>query len=126
MSEMRDFFVEDVHTLWNCEENESKVRAYLKSFEKILFDAEKSLQEVKESFVLYSLNYAKACSTMIRLKKYRNYVLDLLGAMKHWHDENKSLAEKLNRKFLEAPGCSKPTFEGKLKKLLKEIEKEPL
>ena len=63
---------------------------------------------------------------MIRLRKYRIYVLHLLGTLKHLHDENKSLAEKLNRKFPEAPGSSKPTFEGKLRKLLKEIEKEPL
>ena len=49
-----------------------------------------------------------------------------LGGLKFWHNKNKSLVEKVNQEFPGQPGSSEPHLEGKLKKLLNEIEKENL
>ena len=52
-SKMLDFFlfIEEVHTLSSCEENECQVEAYIDLLKGVLFDPKKLRHEVKEAFV---------------------------------------------------------------------------
>ena len=61
---------------------------------------------------------------MSNLKKNEDYVLILLERLKHLRDENKSLSEKVDQKFPGQPSSYKQHLEGKLRKILGEIEEE--
>ena len=76
------FFVEEVHVLSTCEENECQVEAYTDVLKGVLFNSEQSCREQITYFISHSLNYAKTFKRMIRLKKDEGYVLALLRGFK--------------------------------------------
>lgn len=61
---------------------------------------------------------------MSNLKKNEDYVLILLERLKYLRDENKFLSQKVDQKFPGQPSCSQQCLEGKLRKILGEIEEE--
>ena len=61
---------------------------------------------------------------MSNLKKNEDYVLILLERLKYLRDENKFLSQKVDQKFPDQPSCSQQCLEGKLRKILGEIEEE--
>ena len=81
------FFVEEVHALSSCEENECQVEACIDALKGLLFNSEQSCHEQITSFISHSLNYAKTFKSMTMLKKDEGYVLALLSGLTFLHDK---------------------------------------
>ena len=88
-------FVEGVHQLSECDDNNCKIGIFVGCLKGVLFDPEKSDNEQREFFVSHCINFSRVFKSMSNLRKNENYILTLLEGLKLLREDKKRLDKEL-------------------------------
>ena len=113
-------FVDKIHSLADCDKEESDLGTYVGRLKGVLLNPEKSYGDKRSFLTSHSINYANVFRSMSNLKKNEEYAITLLEGLKYLRDNNKPIGEKSGQK--RQSSSPENHSEGKLRVILDEIE----
>ena len=94
-------FVENVHFLSNCKNNNCEIRTFIGFLKGVLLNPQKCYQEQRDFFISHCINFSKVFKSMLNLRKNETYVITLLEGLKFLREEMECLDKKLEETKLE-------------------------